>query len=126
MSLSLEGREPLLDYRLVEFVTQLDPNLKINNGEQKYILKEIVHKYLPREIMARPKMGFNIPITDWLSGDIIKFLDHYLDPQYLLKQGLFNINEITKLKKKYFSGHKYLANKLWVILIFQLWYDRWM
>lgn len=126
MSVSLEGREPLLDYRLIEYVARLDPSLKINNGNKKYLLKQITHKYLPKEIMDRPKMGFSVPIIEWFSDELKHYLDHYFDRTLLEKQGLFNVNQLTKMKNQFLAGKKHNIGKLWTVLVFQLWYERWM
>ncbi|SMA50888.1 asparagine synthase (glutamine-hydrolyzing) [Parendozoicomonas haliclonae] len=126
MSVSLEGREPLLDYRLIEYVARLDPSLKINEGTKKYLLKKVAHKYLPKEIMERPKMGFGVPIVDWFSDELKHYLDHYLSPRLLSIHGFFNVDMIMKIKKEYDAGKKRHIGKLWVILIFQMWYERWM
>ena len=126
MSVSLEGREPLLDYRLIEYVARLDPSFKINNGNKKYLLKQITHKYLPKEMMDRPKMGFSVPIIEWFSDELKHYLDHYFEPGLLEKQGLFNVKLLTKMKTKYLAGQKHHIGKLWTILVFQMWYERWM
>ena len=89
MSVSLEGREPLLDYRLIEYVATLPSDLKYHNGQKKYLLKEITHKYLPRKIMDRPKMGFGIPITEWFRDELKEYLLNYLDKDRLEKEGIF-------------------------------------
>ena len=126
MSVSLEGREPLLDYRLIEYVARLDPSLKIKQGDKKYLLKQITHKYLPKEMMDRPKMGFSVPIIEWFSDELKHYLDHYFDPVLLEKQGLFNVKQLTKMKTQYLAGQKHHIGKLWTILVFQMWYERWM
>jgi asparagine synthase (glutamine-hydrolysing) len=126
MSVGLEGREPLLDHRLIEYVAQLDPSLKIHKGNKKYLLKQITHKYLPKEIMDRPKMGFSFPMVEWFGDDIKKYLEHYLKPSMLESQGLFNVEKITKMKVQYLGGQNYHVKYLWTILIFQMWYERWM
>lgn len=126
MAVSLEGREPLLDYRLIEFLARLEPTLKINDGNKKFLLKKITHKYLPIEIMNRPKMGFSVPIIDWFSDELKHYLDHYLDPDLLDKQGLFNVKQLIKIKNDYLAGQKQYIGKLWTLLVFQMWYERWM
>ncbi|PXF32851.1 asparagine synthase [Pokkaliibacter plantistimulans] len=126
MSVGLEGREPLLDYRLVEFVARLDSNLKIRNGEKKYLLKQITHKYLPKELMDRPKMGFSMPIAEWLHDAFNEQLEYHLNSNRLEKQGLFNSKTIMKLKNRYLAGDKRHVGKLWTLLIFQMWYEKWM
>ncbi len=126
MSMGLEGREPLLDYRIMEYIARLDPSLKINKGNKKYLLKKITHKYLPEKIMDRPKMGFGVPIIEWFGDDLKHYLEHYLDAGLLEKQGLFSVDYLTKIKKQYLAGQKHYITKLWVILMFQLWYMQWM
>jgi asparagine synthase (glutamine-hydrolysing) len=126
MSVSLEGREPLLDYRLIEYVARLDPSLKIRNGNKKYLLKQITHKYLPKEIMDRPKMGFSVPIIDWFSDELKHYLDHYFEPQMLERQGLFDVASLLRMKNDYLAGQKHHISKLWMILVFQMWYERWI
>lgn len=126
MSVSLEGREPLLDYRLIEFVARLDPTLKIKNGNKKYLLKKITHKYLPEAIMDRPKMGFSVPIVDWFRDELVVYFDEYLSPSFLKQQGLFKVEAIISMKDRYLAGHSHLVTKLWTILVFQMWYKRWM
>lgn len=126
MSVSLEGREPLLDHRIIEFVAQLPSQYKIYNDCPKYILKQIVHKYIPKDIMERPKMGFGIPIEIWLKNELRELLDYYLEPQKISAQGIFNTREIISLKNNYLKNKKVNVRKLWFILVFQMWYERWM
>ena len=126
MSVGLEGREPLLDFRLIEYVTRLNSNLKIKKGEKKYLLKKIAHKYLPKEMMDRPKMGFTAPIDDWFLGGLKYFLEEFFDPCFLKSQGIFDAEYVISLKNRYLKGEGYLIGKIWVILVFQMWYKRWM
>ncbi len=126
MSMTLEGREPLLDHRIVEFVAQLPSDIKIKNGNKKWILKEIVHKYLPEKMMNRSKKGFGAPVQEWLKDDLKEYLDEYVNEKSLKQHQLFNIQEVINLKKMYISGVNLNATKLWYILIFQMWYKRWM
>lgn len=126
MSVSLEGREPLLDYRIVEFVSRLDPNLKIKNGDKKYLLKQITHKYLPKEIMDRPKMGFGVPIFDWFQDELKEYLLHYLDEKRINEAGIFNTKEIISLRDKYLNSQKTNITQLWFLLIFEMWKEKWM
>ncbi len=126
MSVSLEGREPFLDHRIIEWAARLPLEYKYNDGNKKYILKEIVHKYVPKQMMDRPKMGFGIPISDWLSSDLKPFVDRYFDEAFILKQGLFNNAEMQRIKKAFYNGKKERAEKIWFMLMFQMWYDKWM
>lgn len=126
MSVSLEGREPFLDQRIIEWAAQLPMEYKYNNGQKKIILKDIVHKYIPKEIMDRPKMGFGIPIDKWLLDELKPFVDEFFDEAYIEKQGIFNNNEIQRLRNSFYKGRIERAEKIWFILMFQLWYQRWM
>ncbi len=126
MSVSLEGREPFLDHRIIEWAAQLPMDYKYNKGEKKYIIKQIVHKYIPQAMMDRPKMGFGIPIANWLSNDLKKFVDQYLDDAYIIKQNIFNNNEIQRIKNSFYLGKVERAEKIWYLLMFQMWYDKWI
>lgn len=126
MSVGLEGREPLLDYNLVEFVARLDNNMKIRNGEKKLLLKTIAHKYLPNELMERPKMGFTIPLIKWFDEELKKYVYEYLDDNVIEKQGFFNVGYIKLIRDEYLSGKKEDITKIWLLIVFQLWYEKWM
>jgi asparagine synthase (glutamine-hydrolysing) len=126
MTASLEGREPFLDHRVIEWAAQLPDNYKYYNGSKKHIVKEIVHQYIPKQIMDRPKMGFAIPIENWLMTDLKNNVLHYLNESKIEEQGIFNIEFIQKLKTDFYSGKKELAHKLWYALMFQMWYEKWM
>lgn len=126
MAVSLESREPLLDHRLIEFVAQLPDDVKYRNGCKKWLLKEIVHDYIPAEKMNRPKMGFAIPIESWLKNELREVVDSYLNEDSLNKMNLFNTHEILKLKSDFYHGKKEYGVKIWYLLTFAMWYERWM
>lgn len=126
MSVSLEAREPYLDHRLIEWVAQLPDEFKYNKGTKKYILKEITHKYIPKELMDRPKMGFAIPIEKWLQNELREQLIYYSEKKFIEEQGIFEFHEINKLVKTFLGGKLELGVKMWYFYMFQLWYQRWM
>ncbi len=126
MCVSLEGREPFLDHRVIEWAAQLPMQYKYNNGNKKFIIKEIVHQYIPKEMMDRPKMGFGIPISAWLQNDLKPFVDRYFDETFILKQNIFNNDIIQRIKKSFYQGKIERAEKIWYLLMFQMWYDKWM
>jgi asparagine synthase (glutamine-hydrolysing) len=126
MSVSLEGREPFLDQNIIEWVAQLPNHYKINNGNKKYLLKEIVHKYLPKEMMDRPKAGFAIPMDEWFSKELAEYFSVYFNKTYLDKQGIFNSEVVLRWTSLYQSGKKEYMTQLWNILMFQMWYAKWM
>lgn len=126
MSVSLEGREPFLDHRIVEFVAQLPNEYKFDGNIQKRILKDIVHKYVPVELMDRPKSGFSIPLEQWLKGDLKEKLLETLNDNSIRETGLFNHHFVEKLKSDFFSGSLHDISIIWKLFQFQLWYKKWM
>ena len=126
MSVSLEGREPFLDQRVIEWAAKLPMEYKYNKGIKKFILREIVHKYIPKEMMDRPKMGFGIPIAAWLQTELKPFVDQYFDEDFIAKQNIFDNREIQRIRKSFYQGKTERAEKIWYLLMFQMWYDKWM
>ena len=126
MSVSLEGREPFLDQRVIEWAAKLPMDYKYNNGSKKFIIKEIVHKYIPNAMLDRPKMGFGIPIAAWLQKDLKPFVDNYFDAAFINKQNIFNNEEVQRIKDSFYKGKIERAEKIWYLLMFQMWYDKWM
>ena len=128
MSVSLEGREPLLDYRIIEFVAQLPSEYKLHQGETKKIFKSIIHDYIPKNMMDRPKMGFGVPINEWLKDELIELVNYYLDRSRIEKENIFNFKEVAKIKEQYLKtpSDENIANNMWKIIMFEMWYERWM
>ncbi|REG91487.1 asparagine synthase (glutamine-hydrolyzing) [Algoriphagus antarcticus] len=127
MAHSLEGREPLLDYRLIDYVGKIPTQLKLKGGVKKYLLKEIAHRYLPKSIMERPKMGFSVPLVTWLKNDLKYLIDDFLNEAYIKDQGVFHWEQISKMVKLFEKrGDINYANRIWNLLVFQIWYQKWM
>ena len=126
MSVGLEARCPLLDYRIVEFTAQLPASFKMGNSITKKILKDIVHDLVPQELVNRPKMGFGIPIVEWLRKDPGVYLEEYFSPKALDAHGLFKQEGINKVLREWKAGNKSYYSLFWFLLMFQLWYKRWM
>ena len=126
MTASLEGREPYLDHRLIEWAARLPDHYKYHKGEKKYILKEILHQYIPKEMMDRPKMGFAIPIANWLQNDLRELVEEYINSEKIEKQGVFNVAYVEDIKRNFYAGKKELDVKMWYLLMFQMWYEKWM
>lgn len=121
MMYGLEAREPLLDHRLVEFSWQLPMNCKIRHGEQKWILKQILKQYLPNDLITRPKMGFGVPIGEWLRTDLRNWASDLLNPTKLNNQGLFDSKIVNDKLQQHLSGAQNYQYDLWGILMFQAW-----
>lgn len=126
MTASLEGREPFLDHRIIEWAAQLPDDYKYKDGMKKYVLKEIVHQYVPKTLMDRPKTGFAIPIEHWLSIELKEQVLFYLNDQKIVEQGVFKLEYVKQLKNNFFNGKKEYAFKIWTLLMFQMWYEKWM
>ena len=126
MTHSLEGREPMLDHRILEFAAQLPDHFKYFKGIKKRILRDIAHDYIPKKLLDRPKMGFAIPIASWLETDLKEYVDHYINQKRILSQGIFKWDFIAKLKYGFYSGRKEYDTKLWYFLMFQMWHEKWM
>jgi asparagine synthase (glutamine-hydrolysing) len=126
MAVSLEGREPFLDHHVIEWAAKLPTHFKYRNGIKKYLLKQIVHQYIPKEILNQPKSGFGIPKVQWLKKELKNYVDTYLDKTLIKSQGIFDINVINNIKQEFEKGNTLYADKIWKLLMFQMWYKAWM
>jgi len=124
MSASLEGREPFLDHRILEYVSRLPYNYKYKDGISKHILREIVYKYVPKELLERKKQGFSIPLSKWLRNDL-KYEVLSTVKRLKINNELFNSNYIDNVIN---SFYKYNGNpyRIWLLFVFQLWYEKWI
>ncbi len=125
MSVSLEGREPLLDHKIVEFSAKLPNELKYKDGESKYILKRILRRYLPNELIDRPKQGFGVPIYEWFRKELTDLYREYLSYNRMKSIGMFNADFVKDLLTNYINGEDVGYVKLWVLFIFELWREKW-
>ena len=124
MANSLEARGPFLDYTLVEFAARLPPHLRLHNLTNKYLLRQMIASKLPYETLHRPKLGFNIPYKLWLRKELRGLLQDALSPTRLSQQGLFQPAYVQKLVSEHLEGIRDHAHKLWQLLMFQLWAER--
>lgn len=125
MAYHLEGREPLLDHHIYEYMAGVPSAYKIKNGNLKHILKSITHKYVPREIMERPKMGFGIPIHQWMRSDLKEYVYDTLSERSIKEAGILDSQFVFKNLPRYMEGPAHL-NRLWLLVQFQSWYNQWM
>ena len=126
MSVSLEGREPLLDHRITEFAAQLPINYKYDGTTGKRILKDIVHDHVPKKMMDRPKTGFSLPIYTWLQSDLSFLIEDYLNETALSISGIFNVPFLLKQVKLFKEDKLHYKPFIWKLLMFQMWYFKWM
>lgn len=123
MGVSLESRAPFLDHRVVEFAWRLPLSMKIKGREGKRILKKILYKHVPRELVDRPKMGFGIPMDQWLRGPLKEWACDLLSRETLKKQGYFNPDPIQAALGEHLSGSRDHQYRLWSVLMFQAWLE---
>lgn len=126
MHFGIDHRDAILKKDLVNYLATLDAKWFIKDGEQKYLLKKITHKYVPANLM-KPKRSFAIPLAKWLKTSFKPLVDLYLSPQKLAAHNLFNTKEVSKIKSAFEqNGNAENAQKVWLVLQFQMWYDKWM
>ena len=121
MATSLETRVPFLDHRIAELAWQLPLGMKIMNGQGKWILRQVLYKHVPRELIERPKAGFGIPVGQWLRGPLRPWAENLLDENRLNAEGYFYSSPIKKKWSEHLSGRRDHTASLWAILMFQAW-----
>jgi len=99
--------------------------MKYKNNQGKYLLRQILYKYLPKEMVDKPKSGFQIPLEKWLKCDLRYLVDKYLDKKRLNDE-IFNIEEVVNLKARLFSGDDVNINQIWLVIMFEMWKERWL
>ena len=125
MATSLEGRVPLLDHRVVEFAWRIPRDRLIRNGESKWLLRQILYRHVPRALMQQPKMGFSIPLGDWLRGPLRAWADDLLSEAALANSGFIDTQAVRAIWAGHISGRLNRPHHLWVILMLQAWLRRW-
>ena len=125
MAVGLEARAPLLDTRIYGYVWRLPVDWKIRDGKGKWLLREILKRYVPDDLFDRPKQGFGVPVTAWLRGDLKNWVQDLLDETVLRDQGFFDYRMIRSLWDDHQKGRGHHAQKLWTVLMFQAWYRQW-
>lgn len=121
MSVSLETRVPLLDHRVVEFAWRLPQSYKLRNGVTKWVLRQVLYRYVPKALIERPKMGFGIPVGDWLRGPLREWGDALLAPSRLIDEGFFEPALVRRCWTEHVSGQRNWQYQLWNVLMFQAW-----
>lgn len=125
MAASLEARIPLLDHRIVEFAWQLPLHMKIRNGQGKWLLRQVLYRYVPQALIERPKQGFAIPLGSWLRGPLREWAEALLDEQRLRQEGYLKAAPIRAKWAEHLSGRRNWQHWLWNVLMFQSWRERW-
>lgn len=127
MAVSLESRNPLLDYRIAEYALSLPIEYVYYQGNKKRILKDLTYRYIGRKIMERPKKGFGVPVKKWLRSEWKTMTKGLLDEDYIQRQGIFNYSEVKKIIQQFNTNRDNKAGDyIWTLLVFQLWWDYYM
>jgi asparagine synthase (glutamine-hydrolysing) len=126
MAVGLEVREPLLDHRLVEYAIALPHRFKYQEGTSKYILRRILYKYVPRQLVDRRKQGFSVPLASWLRSALKPLALRALDPVRIRRQGIFSSRYVQGIVDSFMAGDRVSAKKVWNLLQFELWHQRWV
>ena len=126
MAVSLEARVPLLDHRVVEFAMQVPSKLKFRNEQGKWLLRQVLQRYVPKELFDRPKMGFSLPIGAWLRGTLRSWAEELLDEQSRTSRDLLDSGVIRRKWAEHINHKHNWGQQLWNVLMFQAWYRRWL
>ncbi len=123
MGVSLESRVPMLDHRVVEFAWQIPVGLKIRNRTGKWILREVLRRYVPDELVDRPKAGFGLPVGAWLRGSLRPWAEGLLAPDRIDAEGYLDARLVSDCWSQHLSGRRDLEAQLWAVLMFQAWLE---
>lgn len=125
MAVALEARVPLLDHRVVEYAWTLPPDRLLQGGQGKRLLRQVLYKYVPREMVERPKTGFGMPVGDWLRGSLRDWAEDLLSEANLRSDGLIDPAPVRQRWQEHLSGRRNWQHSLWTVLMFQAWRARW-
>lgn len=125
MAVSLETRAPLLDHRVLEYAWGLSDDFKIRHGKGKWILRRLLARHVPTALFERPKRGFGVPLGAWLRGPLAPWMQDLLSPEALRQQGVFNAAAVTPLVAQHIAGTHDWSYRLWGLLMYQSWHQRW-
>lgn len=123
MAVSLETRVPMLDHHLVEFAWRLPLHMKIRSGQGKWLLRQVLYRHVPKDLIERPKMGFGIPVDQWLRGPLKAWGESLLNPERLIREGFFHTDPIGQKWHEHQTGQRNWSYYLWDILMFQSWLE---
>ena len=123
MGVSLETRVPFLDHRVAELAWRMPLRMKIRNGQGKWVLRQVLDRYVPRALIERPKAGFDIPLAAWLRGPLRQWAENLLSVRALETYGIVDADEVEKKWKEHVAGTRDWTPALWRILMLQAWLE---
>jgi asparagine synthase (glutamine-hydrolysing) len=126
MASSLETRVPFLDRAVFDTAWKLPLSMKLHAGQTKWLLRQVLYRHVPPELVERPKMGFGFPIGSLLLGPLRQWADELLDEERLRRQGLLDPDPIRRAWHQHLTGRRDLAHELWAVLALQAWLERWV
>jgi asparagine synthase (glutamine-hydrolysing) len=129
MAASLEARCPLLDWQLVEYMASLSFDLKVpgwRTASLKHLFRQAVSDLLPPELLHRPKHGFNVPLDVWLRTGAKEYLEAVLSPERIRRRGLFDVEAVSGLVARHQAGHINASNRLYALLVFEVWAEAYL
>lgn len=125
MAVGLESRAPFLDHRIAEFAWHLPLDMKIRQGQNKWLLRQVLYRHVPEKLVERPKMGFAVPLDDWLRGPLREWAEHLLDERSLRQAGLLYPLVVRRKWQEHLSGKRHWQHGLWSVLMLQAWLEKW-
>jgi asparagine synthase (glutamine-hydrolysing) len=126
MAVALEARVPLIDHRVVEFAWRLPKQAKIRNGKSKWLLRQVLYRHVPEHLVERPKMGFGIPLADWLRGPLKDWAAHLLDERRLKEAGIVDPAVVSRYWDEHQCGTANRQHHLWGVLMLEAWREHWL
>ncbi len=121
MANGLETRAPLLDPRIAAFAWRAPPSMKLRGAQTKWLLRQVLDRYVPKALIDRPKLGFSVPLHDWLTGPLRGWAGDLLDPGLIARQGVLNAGAASRVWRRYLAGDSSADHKVWSLLMFQSW-----
>ena len=123
MAVSLETRVPMIDHRVLEFAWRLPLRMKVRDGVGKWVLRQLLYRYVPKQLVDRPKMGFAVPLAAWLREDLRDWAEHLLAETRLRREGHLDVELVRRRWHEHLSGQRNWQHQLWNVMMFEAWLE---